>query len=621
MYKSMLIYFTLGYIDNIPNFISSAYGFTFFCYLILVMPLLFCSCYSRIFASNMRFLLLILSVWLIAQKDVAAQPDSVMHTTYAKRYNYVNELEHVFTRKINEKELRNNSLDSLQKIIDNVKNTGDNAFVYQLTFLRIIIESYTDKVAKTKEMNKLIRQAEKEGYIYEATYAKTQLANRMWHDQNKAMAMEVALGAYSIYVNFTLQEFPERVYAQESLAAWYHYFKEYEKSKKLLLELSKVTRGKMPEILPSPTMTLALTYRGLKQYDSALFYFNYVYNYNGEPKAERKRALAAGNIGVIYYYTGDYDSALLWFKKELAIWKQINNNSSLPSVSDYSTIADVFLKKGDLATAITYIDSADVLIKKVRSAYIDYQKLYTVKAKILTAKGNYVEALRYKDSVVMMMDSSHRVRDKALAIAAEQKVAQAKHEKEVQYLETLRKKSIWLRNFAIVIIFMLAIITSLLINRSRLKHKEKELQAVSEKSNAENKLLQFTRQIQEKNRQIDNMKEELQHISDEQDATAKHETITCLQQSTILTDEQWDEFRNTFEKVYSGFITKLKEKFPALTPAELRYLTLLKLGLSNREMANMLGVNTNTVHNYKSRLRRKYSLADEVQLEDIINNI
>lgn len=569
----------------------------------------------------MRYVFLCLLVLLFASEHAGAQPDSLMHTTYAKRLDYVTGLRWAVSREFNSEQERIATADSLQNIIDKVKKAGDPAFAYQLYFIRISDGRYMGKKGNLKGIREQIAKAAKEGYVYEATDARGKLADYYWRIEDRVKAMEQGLMAYEVYKKFTLAEYPERARAQDRLAMWYRYFTNYEKSKQLLLEILSLTNGEVNDMTLAPAMTLALSYRELKLYDSARLYFTKVYNYSTGAGIKTKQALAAGNIGSLYYLTEDYDNAILWSERELAIWKQRNNNRNLSSVTSYTYIADAYYKKGALQPAMAYIDSAGKLIRTVRKSFPVFRKFYNVKATLSAANGNYASAMLYKDSVMMMMDSIFTYRDKEQLLVAEKRVEAARHEKEIEYLDTLRKNSIWLRNFAIVMILMLAIITSLLINRSRLKHKQKEISAKNEQNKAEKQLLAFTKKFHDQNRKIDDLQEELHHMTDEQDVAAKHETIARLQQSTILTEEEWEEFRRLFEEVHTGFISKLKERFDGLTPAELRYLTLLKLNLSNREMANILGVGDGTIRNYKSRLRRKYGLADEDHLEEILKDI
>jgi DNA-directed RNA polymerase specialized sigma subunit len=100
----------------------------------------------------------------------------------------------------------------------------------------------------------------------------------------------------------------------------------------------------------------------------------------------------------------------------------------------------------------------------------------------------------------------------------------------------------------------------------------------------------------------ENLKAEIDRLS------SIGENNTYLEQlvtSTILTNDDWVQFRIVFEKVHPNFINEQKLQFPDLTQAELRYLVLEKLQLSTKEMANMLGVSDGAIRQIKSRLKLK----------------
>lgn len=546
-----------------------------------------------------------------------AQPDSVFHVKYASRLDYVNDLE----KSLSGMKDSQAALDSLRQIIDRVNRSGDKAFAFQLGFIRIHIKGYMDNPDALREINALLEKGQNLGYDIEALDAKDKLANYYWGLDEKEKAMELALSAYKTYKNLSIDVFPNRFSAQKMLANWYYTFYDYKKCKDLIVELMAIPGFENSKGHAHSYILLGLCYRELKNLDSSLYAFMHAYYSQSEGPIDRNRASAAGNIGSVYYFRKEYDHAIEWVNKELDIWRIENNNTTFASFSDYTALSEMYLKKKSIDTAGIYLDSAYFLRDIVRRNFIGLNLYYTAKCRFLEASGNLKEALVYKDSMLMISDSINRVRNTAQIVSAEKRIADSEHKSELMYLEAMRKSGLWIRNFVIIAILFIGIIAFLLINRSRLKLKEQELKAVNEKNQAENRLLLFTKEFQAKNSQIQELQEELSLLTDEKELSDKNEAILRLQQSTILTDEQWDQFRILFEQVYSGFIGKVKNKFPGLTPAELRYLTLLKLELSNKEMANVLGVSMNTVHNYKSRMRRKFTLTDEVDFEDLIREI
>ncbi|HQI43417.1 MAG TPA: hypothetical protein PK949_04790, partial [Dysgonamonadaceae bacterium] len=65
---------------------------------------------------------------------------------------------------------------------------------------------------------------------------------------------------------------------------------------------------------------------------------------------------------------------------------------------------------------------------------------------------------------------------------------------------------------------------------------------------------------------------------------------------------------------------KLKEKYPALTPADLRLSALLRLNYSSKEIAQMLHLTPRGVEAARYRLRKKLALESEENLIEFMIN-
>ncbi|HEY0769021.1 MAG TPA: hypothetical protein VGD31_01715, partial [Sphingobacteriaceae bacterium] len=85
------------------------------------------------------------------------------------------------------------------------------------------------------------------------------------------------------------------------------------------------------------------------------------------------------------------------------------------------------------------------------------------------------------------------------------------------------------------------------------------------------------------------------------------------------TEENWIEFRKLFDKVHAGYIYRIKSKYVNLTETDIRLITLMKLQLNYREMANMLGVTTEAVRKARQRLRKKLGLKQEDNMEKLLS--
>ncbi|MCW3073613.1 MAG: hypothetical protein JWP69_682 [Flaviaesturariibacter sp.] len=86
-------------------------------------------------------------------------------------------------------------------------------------------------------------------------------------------------------------------------------------------------------------------------------------------------------------------------------------------------------------------------------------------------------------------------------------------------------------------------------------------------------------------------------------------------------NEDWENFAIHFDKVHSDFLTALKNKYPALTPNELKLSAYLRMNLSSKEVAQLMNISVRGVEISRYRLRRKLQLSTEMNLFEFLINI
>lgn len=84
---------------------------------------------------------------------------------------------------------------------------------------------------------------------------------------------------------------------------------------------------------------------------------------------------------------------------------------------------------------------------------------------------------------------------------------------------------------------------------------------------------------------------------------------------TILTDADWDRFKNLFTKVYPGFFIGLKHHVPDITLAEQRMAALIKLNIPNKDAAAMLGISHNSIYKTRQRLRQRLRIERDEEMD------
>lgn len=372
-----------------------------------------------------------------------------------------------------------------------------------------------------------------------------------------------------------------------------------------------------------------------------------------EQKKQSTRFLATlyGGIGEIYCMLENYAEGLKQMNKALAIQQQMGNEKSASftlnnigytyyqaALSNCSSCPDSIRNKSIAFPKVLkfFERSAEIAEKMGNKRLLEH--VYKNMSNVYEDMGLYKKS---KDYVIL----HHLVADSLRNIVEEQKFAQVEAEYAVRqktdslkFANELKDKEIAQRkterNGTIAILALVGVSGILLVNRGNIRRKklkaEKELAdsnlalADSKLKKAQERLDSFTQNLREKNQLIENFSaeiERLQALPCSNELPDTKENLVKLQNSIILTEEQWDDFKNTFEEVHSGFLYRLREKMPDLTPAETRFMALTKLKMTNKEMAGMLGVGDAAVRNYKYRLLKKLDLPSESDISEVADSI
>ena len=83
-------------------------------------------------------------------------------------------------------------------------------------------------------------------------------------------------------------------------------------------------------------------------------------------------------------------------------------------------------------------------------------------------------------------------------------------------------------------------------------------------------------------------------------------------------DQEWESFSKHFDKVHSDFLAGLKEKYPAITPNELKLSAYLRMNLSTKEIAQLTNISVRGVEIGRYRLRKKLEIPSEQNLFDYL---
>ncbi|MTI30079.1 response regulator [Xanthovirga aplysinae] len=149
--------------------------------------------------------------------------------------------------------------------------------------------------------------------------------------------------------------------------------------------------------------------------------------------------------------------------------------------------------------------------------------------------------------------------------------------------------------------------------------KEKEL-LQEQLSRKERELTLQAIQINEKNQFLTEVTEQIEGLRKRLDGREDNLLLNIKKNLHyhIDADKAWENFLLHFESVHPQFFSGLKQEFPTLTNNELRLSAYIKIGMDNKEMAQISGIGLGTIKSNLNRLKKKMNLEANDSIRDFL---
>lgn len=566
-----------------------------------------------------------------------AQYDAIFQIPFPQQYLVLDSIVNILTEKDSV-----HALHVIEQMRIAAEQTHDERVI--LNFKRSVLNFEYIRIHDlhdTVYLNKLIKDAkdlltntDEKKYPEIAAMIHVTLGNTYYYKVNKySLAFTHFISAYNLFKNISSGKFPDRQYSQYAIALAYYQFNDFENAIILGKEIESLYPAKNYISLFTNQM-IGTSFLNLKQYDSALVYFQWVlHNTNYSTNSIAWKGIALGSLGDVYFLQNQYSKAASYLEPSVAYTAEGNVPDNTAGFASH--LSAIYLKQKNIPLAKKYINIAQQAAYQANTV-TNYFTVYQSLSDYYKQTGNTSMALLYLDSAFAFKDSLDKIHDVNLKYRGEIAVENERRKQEEKLFKQEQSKQEIIRNALLAFILLSMLITLLFYNRSRLKRKNREQQLISEKQlaeaeliNATTKLNEFTKSIIEKNELIENVSTEIERLNKENKelqnqqpgatpSRTNENAVKLLQESVLLTDDDWRNFTQLFDKVHNGFFIRLKEKIPGLSPAETRFVALSKLKLNNKEMAAMLGVSTDAIRQARSRLKKKLNFIDDVAMEKAI---
>ena len=291
-------------------------------------------------------------------------------------------------------------------------------------------------------------------------------------------------------------------------------------------------------------------------------------------------------LGEFCQYLNQYDSALFFGRKAWVLAQ--NNSSKNNSRGAAKRLASIFFQQG-----------------RLDSAY-HYRELYHA----------------YNDSIYN--DSNDRkfsnLRVKLETLEKENEIDNLTRQQEID------KANRWTLIISFIAFIIVAVATVIiLVLRHRFKEKQREIRELE----LNKELQKHEMQIQHQTLHMINLSQNILEIEESLKEIKKKKEIPAADLQKVLSsimvrksmEKEWQQFETYFANIEQDFRTELKKRHENLTQQERRLASLIKLDLSNREVANLLNIELKSVTMSRYRLKQKLGLGENDDLETYIHNL
>lgn len=345
-------------------------------------------------------------------------------------------------------------------------------------------------------------------------------------------------------------------------------------------------------------------------------------------------AVVSGNISVSYLNLGQPQKAIPFIEKTLAIDRRQNYQHNIArSMKD---LGRAYGEAGNYDKAMIYLDSAITISRQVsdlENVFIAYSWI----AEYSAQKGNYKKAFDYFTKYHFLRDSLIGEQTKQRIAELEVKYNLKKKETELlrsqaeihqlEHEKTKKQLYVWLLLAGLLAAFGLTYKLRKDQQRSKKMHQMKQelLQTKLQQEKLQSfqlrekiglqqhDLTDLALEISRKNKYAREMLDQLEKL--EKETNKEHmpaiRKLKSLATSHFQLDSDREAFSVNIEKVNRAFYKKLEKQFGRLSPNEKELCGLIRLNLSNKDIAAVKGISVNSAKIARYRLRKRLRLTPD----------
>lgn len=435
-----------------------------------------------------------------------------------------------------------------------------------------------------------------------------------------------------------------------------HYLAEYRTN----LELGK------PEPDHSSSLgNIANTFQIMGQKEKAISYARLAINAQSEAGNPSGLLYTFNTMGNIHKKFGNFDSALYYFNKVLTQAKAQKNATfefvAMQNIASVHTDAGDFERSNDaIKTALTYssappswmisfaksqkaknflgLKKYDSAIRIASIVYSEAKAKENKQMKLQTAEmlAKAFEGKRISDSALFYWKVHYIYKDSIYNTDNQKKFSRLyaefetiEKQKQIELMQQQQALASAENRFLYVLIASSIITAALVILSLILRHRNQQKEERLKTYELQSELDQKKRDLHQQalrliyiNNGLTEVFNGLKKIKSEGNGTLHdvQQVINTMQINRSL-EKEWENFDRYFGNVHTEFSAAVNQTFPQLTVMEKRLAGLIKMNLTNAEIASVLSIEVKSVTMAKYRLKKRLGLSEEQDVAMFLQNL
>lgn len=364
-------------------------------------------------------------------------------------------------------------------------------------------------------------------------------------------------------------------------------------------------------------------YYYLKEYDSAVYHLERSLALAEQMGSKDLAGTAMNNLGKVFTELREFEKAISYSKAALELHTATGSKNKI--VESLNDLGIAYNAASRPSMAIDYLNRSVKLAREIdtkdnlKIAYFNRSEAYEMLGEIELALTDFKNFKAIDDSI-RNVEKGRQIEEMRAIYELESREKEIELQKnEINLLEARSKVVILQRSMLASGLVLISVVFFLVYYSMRQKMRRNKLER--EKVDAElsfkiRELTSHAMHLANKNELLEDLKLQIEQLKQNGFNGSGVGKILNTIRYNLQDDKNWDNFIRYFENVHPDFGPTIKEKYPDITPNELRLMALIKMNLSSKEIANILNISPEGVKKARYRLRKKMNITNDDSLYD-----